>query len=407
MRPLEDARRDVLSAVRPLPVEATPLDDCVGLVLADDVIAAHDVPPFANSAMDGFAVRAADVAAPPVELPVLEDVRAGSVPTQQVAAGQAIKIMTGAPVPVGADAIVPVENTEPSPGGIRILESVEPGTSIRLAGGDVAAGSVVLGAGTALGPAHVALLAGVGASSPAVHRRPRVAIMSTGDELRPPSTETLEPGQIRDSNRPLLRACLVAAGATVLDLGIIGDDEGQLREALSRAAAEADAIATSGGVSMGEYDLVKAVLTELGGIEFWRVAMQPAKPFAFGAIDGVPLFGLPGNPVSVFVAFEQFMRPALRKMMGHTALHRPRIQGVMDEPVSTNPEKTVFVRVALGWMDGVPHARLSGGQSSNVLTALALADALAVVPVGVGNVSAGETVELEMIHWPAGQVGLF
>lgn len=401
MRPLEDAKRDVLKTINTLPAEATLLESCLGLVLAEDVIASHDVPPFANSAMDGFAVLATDVESPPVELAVLEDVPAGSVPTKQVSPGRAIKIMTGAPLPGGADAVVPVESTEEVPSGVRILEGVAKGSSVRPAGGDVAAGSIVLPAGARLTPARLALLAAVGVATPAVFRRARVAIMSTGDELRPVTPELL-PGQIRDTNRPLLAAALADLGVEVLDLGIIGDDETALRGALSRAAREADAIATSGGVSMGEYDLVKSVLSELGGIEFWRVAMQPAKPFAYGAIAGVPLFGLPGNPVSVFVAYEQFLRPALLKMMGHTTLHRPRLRGVIDEPVSTNPEKTVFLRVALSWVDGIPHARLSGAQGSNVLTALARADALAVIPTGVGDVEEGAVVDLEMIHWPAG-----
>ena len=264
----------------------------------------------------------------------------------------------------------------------------------------MAAGTLVFENGVRLGPAHLGVLASLGVV-PAVRRRPVVAVLSTGDEVVAPDTQTLEPGKIRDSNRPQLVGLLAELGVVVRDLGIVPDDSQLLRATLERAASEADVVVTSGGVSMGEYDLVKQVLTELGSVEFWRVAMQPAKPFAFGSIASAPLFGLPGNPVSVFVAFEQFLRPALLTMMGCTQVFRPRILGTLGESVSTDPEKTVFVRVAVdylpaeGWV-----ARRSGGQSSNVLSALAGADALAVVPVGVGDVAAGDDVTLEMFRWP-------
>jgi molybdenum cofactor synthesis domain-containing protein len=369
-------------------------------VLAEDVDASHDIPPFDNSAMDGYAVRAADVTEVPVELSVIEDVPAGSVASLEVGTGQAIKIMTGAPLPTGADAIVRVEDTIPADGSVTINTGAPPGTSVRRAGGDIAAGSTVVSAGTRLGPNHLGVLASVGEANPTVFRRPRVAVVSTGDELVTYDTEVLSPGQIRGTNGLVLANVLAELGVDVVDLGIVGDDAGELRAALTRAAREADAIVTSGGVSMGEYDLVKAVLTELGGVEFWQVAMQPGKPFAFGMIDGTPLFGLPGNPVSVFVAFEQFVRPALLHMMGSPRLFRPRLTGVLDEEVSTNPEKTVFVRVALEWDDGTAHAYPSGGQDSNVLSALASADALAVIPVGAGDLAAGSPVDLEMFRYP-------
>jgi molybdenum cofactor synthesis domain-containing protein len=258
----------------------------------------------------------------------------------------------------------------------------------------------VFAAGTLLTPPHLGVLAAIGEIDPVVHRRPRVAILSTGDEVVPPETPRLEPGHIRDTNRPMLGALLTELGVEVEDLGIVGDDADLLRSVLLGAAAEADAILTSGGVSMGEYDLVKQILTELGDIDLWRVAMQPAKPFAFGSIGTTPLFGLPGNPVSVLVAFEQFVRPALSVMMGRSAVFRSRSAGVMAEGVDTDPEKTVFLRVAVDRGDP-PRARLAGGQSSNVLSAAADADAFAVIPVGTGRVEEDEIVTLEWFRHPA------
>ena len=400
MRPLAEAQRHVIEAVTQLPTARTPLAESAGLVLAIDVRAEHAIPPFANSAMDGYAVRAADLMDLPVTLDVLEDVAAGSVPTKEVGPGHATKIMTGAPMPDGADTVVQVEHTDAGADRVNIRVPTEAGTAVRPAGSDIESGSLVVGAGTRLRPAAMAVLAAIGVAQPTVYRRPRVAVFSTGDELRPYETPELQPGQIRDTNRLMIRESLTELGAEVIDLGIIGDDAGQLRSALSEAAGSADAIVTSGGVSMGEYDLVKAVLSEMGGVEFWQVAMQPAKPFAFGVVDHAPFFGLPGNPVSVFVAYEQFLRPALLHMMGSPRILRPHIEGVLDERVDTNPDKTVFLRVAVDWQAGVAHARLSGAQGSHVLSALAAADALAVIPTGVGAVDAGNMVTLEMFHWP-------
>ena len=401
MRPLADAQRDVLGAMKRLPAAAAPLDQCLGLVLAEEVVAPHPVPPFANSAMDGFAVRAADMVSPPVSLVVLEDVPAGSVAESAVTPGTAIKIMTGAPMPDGADAVVIVEDSEsPEDGHVTLLASASPGDHVRRAGGDIEEGSTVLGAGTRLNPMHLGLLASVGMSEPVVVRRPMVAVLSTGDELAPADAPTLRPGGIHDSNRPMLAAVLAELGVDVLDLGIVPDDARLLRSVLGEAASNADTVITSGGVSMGEYDLVKQVLGELGHIDFWRVAMQPAKPFAFGFLGETPLFGLPGNPVSVMVAYEQFVRPALLRRMGAILLFRRRSPAVLTAPVVTNVDKTVFVRVRVeAGVDGMT-ATPSGGQASNVLSVLAAADAFAVVPVGVGDVAAGARVELEWFRSP-------
>ena len=401
MRALPDARRDVLAAVPSLPIVTVGLMEASGLVLAEPVVASHDVPPFANSAMDGYAVRAEDVRDAPVVLRVTEDLRAGYVASSSLEPGTAIKIMTGAPIPTGADAVVRVEDTSQEDDQVSVGLSVEVGANVRAAGGDVAAGTRVFSAGERLGAAHLGVLASLGVAAPVVRRRPRVAILSTGDEVMDPAVPELQPGQIRDTNRVVLKSLLLEFGAEVVDLGIVPDDADLLRTTLNQASERADALITSGGVSMGEYDLVKTVLGELGQIDFWQVAMQPGKPFAFGFLNGTPFFGLPGNPVSVIVAFEQFVRPALLHMMGAEKLFRPRVQGRLTETIHTNPEKVVFLRVRAA-LDGSGRwvAGLSGGQLSNMLSALAYGNAFAVIPVGTGTVEAGSEVTLEMFTWP-------
>ncbi|MDJ0792380.1 MAG: molybdopterin molybdotransferase MoeA, partial [Acidimicrobiia bacterium] len=389
MRPLTEARLEVLGAMPQLPPEIVSVEEGLHRVTSEPVVSSHAVPPFDNSAMDGFAVRAANVATAPAELEVIEDVPAGSVPSRPVGPGQATRIMTGAPMPSGADTVVKVEDTlSVDENIVEVTVATSPGTALRPAGGDLAAGQVIVEAGVRLTARHLASIA-TARGTLAVARRPVVAVMSTGDEVVPPATARLKPGTIRDANRVLLRSLLTDFGAGVVDLGIVGDDLEDLRSAYAHAAAEADVVVSTGGVSMGDYDFVKQVLGEQGSVQFWRVAMQPAKPFAFGEIDGVPLFGLPGNPVSTFVAYEQFLRPALLTMMGARYVLRPRIRGTMGEDLDTSPEKEVFVRVILAEDDGRFVALSSGGQSSNVLSALASAEAFAVVPVGVGSVAAG------------------
>ncbi len=383
-----------------MPVESIELGHALGLVLARPVVADHPVPPFDNSAMDGFAVRAEDVVVVPVDLKVTEDVPAGSGASRRVEGGTAIKLMTGAPIPEGADAVVRVEDTEQAGEMVTIRQSVLSGTAIRAAGGDVSAGTTLVETGVRLNSAYIGVLANNGCARLQVHRRPVVAVASTGDELVPVDGGELGPGQIRDSNRPMLIALLAELGVEVLDLGRIPDDEQRLLSTLEDAAARADAVVTSGGVSMGEYDLVKAVLKKLGDVDFWQVAMQPAKPFAFGRLSSTPFFGLPGNPVSSFVAFEQFVRPAVLHMMNAQRILRPRLSGRTEVALETDPEKTVFVRVVTRVEGEVRWCQPSGKQSSNVLTAVAHGDAFAVVGQGTERIEAGEAVTLEMYRWP-------
>lgn len=400
MRSLADARAAVIAAMERMAPETVAVESALNRVTAEPVAAPHPIPPFPNSAMDGYALIAADVAEAPVVLTVNEDVPAGSVPKLEVTPGTATRIMTGAPMPDGADAVAMVEITRTvDTHSVEILESVAQGTAVREAGSDLAAGAPIVDAGIRLTPRHLASIASA-TGTVVVARQPTVAIMSTGDEVVAAATRDLAPGMIRDTNRPLLRGLLAELSIPTIDLGIIGDDPDELRSAYREAASVADIVVSTGGVSMGDYDYVKQVLGETGSVEFWKVAMQPAKPFAFGDVDGVPLFGLPGNPVSTFVAFEQFVRPALLHMMGAGRLLRPRIRGTMGEDITTSAEKEVFVRVLLADDDGRFVALRSGGQGSNVLSALAAADALAVIPVGVGRVSAGDDVMLEMYDWP-------
>ena len=404
MKQLDDARAEILAAVPRLGSGVVDVDVSIGRITTEAAVAREFNPPFDNSAMDGYAVIASDCVDVPLTLSVNEDTAAGSVPTMSVVSGTATRIMTGAPMPTGADAVVPVEDTESGRiDEVRILKTIEVGGNIRPRGGDISPGDVLVAAGVRLTARHVGSLASAGVN-PVVSDLPTVAIMSTGDEIVGYSTRELKPGMIRDSNRLLLRAALAELGVPVVDLGIVGDDPDVLRDAYRQAADQADVVLSTGGVSMGDYDFVKQILGDLGTVDFWKVAMQPGKPFAFGAIDGIPLFGLPGNPVSTFVSFEQFVRPAILHMMGASNVLRSQIVGIMGEDVATNDAKTVFLRVLLTKDSEGSHVALqSGGQGSNMQSSLASADALAVVPVGTGSLSAGDEVTLEMIQWPEGR----
>lgn len=398
MRPIADVRATILETVRLVGSETIDFQDAVGRILAEPVVATHDVPSFTNSAMDGFAVRAADVSTPDAVLEILEDVPAGQVASVAVGEGQAVKIMTGAPMPDGADTVVRVEDTEESAGKVRIATAPEKGTAVRQPGGDVAAGTTVFEKGTRLSEAHVGVLATIGVVAPVVARRPKVAVMSTGDELVPADTAELAPGLIRDSNRPMLLSLVEGAGAETIDVGNIPDDADSLRAALGQAAVEADAIVTSGGVSMGEFDVTKMVLRDESEVEFFPVAMKPGKPQAFGTLGGTPFFGLPGNPVSVLVSFEQFMRPALLAMQGADALLRPRVMGRSGEDLVSDPAKEEFIRVTFLDDSATPTVVQTGGRGSHVLSGAANADAFAVLPVDVEKVAKGEPVILELFR---------
>ncbi len=386
--PLDETRDAILGAVPRLAVEACPIGEATGLVLAADVVTDEPVPPFANTAMDGYAVRAADTvgatAEAPVRLRVVGELPAGRAPSTPVGPGEAIRIMTGAPIPDGADAIVMVERTTPDGAdGVWVGAEAAAGDHVRPAGGDLVAGRVVFTAGTAIGPAHVGVLASIGAQTVRVHRRARVGVLSTGDELveRGP----LAPGQIRDSNRPMLVALARAAGAEVIDLGLARDDEDLIVGMLEDALRRCDAVLTSGGVSVGDYDYVKAALDRLGSLEWRQVAIKPAKPLAFGVIEGVPVFGLPGNPVSSLVSFELFARPALLAMMGHTECRRVEVLARAAHAFARKPDGKVHLdRVRVAWEhDGYVAAR-TGGQESNVLSATAAANGLALLADGPG-----------------------
>ncbi|WP_420452779.1 gephyrin-like molybdotransferase Glp [Ilumatobacter sp.] len=415
MTPLDDARRLVLASCPAAGAVEVAHRDAIGLVLAQPVVSGEVVPPFDNTAVDGYAVRAADVATAhddPVDLVVVDEVAAGATSSRTLGRGEAIRIMTGAPMPDGADAVVMVEDSERRGAGadgrelVRLSASVPRGAAIRRAGDDVEVGDVLFAAGTVVTPAVAGVLASVNARVVAVHPRARVAVLSTGDELVDDGSP-LERGQIRESNRTMLLGLVAAAGCAAVDLGIVRDDEAELEAVLRHAALDCDAIVSSGGVSMGDYDVVKAVLGRIADMSWMQVAIKPAKPFAFGTLrrddsTSVPVFGLPGNPVSSLVSFELLARPALRSMMGHRRGSRPRLVAVADEDLRRSTDgKTHFVRVngSFGG-DGRYHVTTVGAQGSHQLAATATADALAVVGDGDG-VAAGSDVEVLLLHGDA------
>jgi molybdenum cofactor synthesis domain-containing protein len=394
---LEDAQRRVLAGCLPLHPRAVPLDDALGCVTSVALTADEAVPPFANTAMDGYAVRAADTAPAPVTLRVAGTLAAGADPsTVRVEPGTAVRIMTGAAIPAGADAIVMVEKTTTSGDEVTIAEAAAVGDHVRPAGEDISPGDEVFPPRTLLTAGHLGVLASLGYVNVPVYPRPRVGVLSTGDELVDGPVD-LRPGQIRDSNRHTLLALVRLAGCEPVDLGLARDDEAVITSVIESGAASCDALVTSGGVSVGDFDYVKAVLDRLGRMQWMQVAIKPAKPLAFGTVGDVPVFGLPGNPVSSMVSFELFARPGLRQLMGfppESAVRRP-VRGVAGEALRRRPDgKTHFVRVvASTGDDGRYRVVSSGGQASNLLRAMALANALAIVPDGDG-VDAGADVDV-------------
>jgi molybdopterin molybdotransferase len=442
LRSVEEARDAVFGAIAgPTPAETAWLIEARGRVTAEAVTSPIDLPPWDNSAMDGYAIRAGDVATAtedePARLEVVGEVRAGRAPDTEVRRGTAVRIATGAPIPPGADAVVPVEETTPLDAGgaaagprgrdatgplpARILvHTVVPlGGSIRRAGSDLTAGSRILDAGTILTPAAIGLAAGVGLDQLSVHRRPVVGILATGDEVRSPGRD-LGPAGIPDANGPGLVAMVEAAGGDPRVLGIANDRLDDVKSRICAGLVEgADALIVSGGVSVGPYDVVREAFAAFGTVDLWRVAVQPGKPFAFGTgrapVDRVSderpaalLFGLPGNPVSTFVTFELFVRPAIRRLAGHRDddLFRPRDRAVLAGPVTKSSGRRGFVRVTVERDEhGTPRrddrgrvqaslAGGQGGQGSHMLSALATADALAVIPEADDSLSAGAEVEL-------------
>src|SRR5262249_46722702 len=403
MIPLADVQREVLGAVAPLGAATLPPADAVGLVTAEDVVAGEAVPPFANTAMDGYAVRAADTAGAgpdaPVRLAVTGDLPAGHAPARGVEPRGAIRLMTGAPGPRGGDAVVMVEYTERDGDAVQVMHAATPGDHVRAAGGDLAPGDPVFPAGTVLGPAHVGVLASLGFHEVEVVSRARVGVLSTGDELveRGP----LHPGQIRDSNRPMLLALVAGAGGEAANLGLARDDESTITRTLEDALATCDAVITSGGVSVGDFDYVKAALDCLGGLQSRQVAIKPAKPLAFGVIDGTPVFGLPGNPVSSLVSFELFARPALLAMMGHRARFRPAVTATAEQGMLRKPDGKLHLDRVRVRVEGDAYvAARTGDQASNVLSATALANGLGLLPDGDG-VPEGGDVRVMRLDWPA------
>jgi len=407
-----EAQQVILSRFQPCGPEVVPLLESLGRVLAQDVFAQDDLPPFDNSAMDGYAVRAEDVSGAghktPIVLNVVADISAGHSPEVIIGPGQAARIMTGAPLPQGADAVVPVESTDelmrsgaPLPARVKVFQNPKYGEHVRHAGGDVRRGDRALSTGVVIRPAEIALLAALGLAEARVIRRPRVAILATGDELVQPG-EPLQPGLIRNANGWGCAAQVIHYGGVPIQLGIARDTAPEVRAKLVEGfQAGADLFVVSAGVSVGAYDLVKDVVRAEGELDFWRVRMRPGKPLAFGHFRGVPFFGLPGNPVSAMLTFEQFVRPAVLKLCGRIHWHKPTVQVELAEAVTSDGRETY----ARAWVrrEGDRYvARLSGGQASNVLSALVAANALVIIPEGQTHVEAGARVAAQMLDWPEG-----
>src|SRR5438105_12004059 len=396
----DDALARILAGVPPLPSVDVAILDALGLVLDEEVVADRDVPPFRNSAMDGYAVRARDVADAPASLRVIGEIAAGRSPTRTVGPGEAMRIMTGAPVPEGADTVVRVEDTDNRSDVVTINAATPLGTAVRHAGEDLRRGETVVARGTVLRAAEIGLLASVGRAQARVIKRPRVAVFSTGDELVDAGAP-LAPGQIRDTNRYSLASALREAGAEPWVRGIVRDSPDALRAALREASA-ADAIVTSGGVSVGDHDYMKPIMSELGTIDFWAIAIRPGRPLAFGELrDGdrrVPVFGLPGNAVSSLLTFELFVRPALLRMQGREHLSRPRAKARLLEPVETVKSLRFFARGIYERDAGT--VRTTGPQGSGILRSMVLANCLIALPEGRDRYAAGETVDVVLTEEP-------
>lgn len=406
---VEEAQKRVLSAFESLGTERVSILEAAGRILAEDVRAEGNIPPHANSSMDGYAVRAADTtgAAPghPICLRVTDDLPAGYVHEQEVSNGEAIRIMTGAPIPPGADAIVKVEDTAKAGEFVDIFAAIEPGNYVRPAGEDVREGALILERGVRIRPQEIGMLAALGRKEVAVARRPRVAILATGDELVPIDAP-LAPGKIRNTNSYSNAAQVIAHGGEPILLGIASDRVEELTAKIKAGLEQkVDLLLTSGGVSVGDFDLVKDVLASEGEIEFWRVRMKPGKPLAFGHLnlppcggdrggEAVPILGLPGNPVSVMVSFEMFVRPALLKMQGITEWQRPTVDATLMDEIEHKDERRHYVRVHLAWEAGEYRAHLTGAQGSGILSSMVKANALVIIPEEWDHAPAGVRVQV-------------
>lgn len=406
---VDNALQLVLKQIVSLPPEAVDLDAALGRVLAEDLVADANIPPFANSSMDGFAVRAADIAQAskekPVQLDVVMDIPAGRAATETLQRGQAARIMTGAPMPDGADSVIPVENTDAQwkpgddsalPPHVMISRGLESGDYVRPAGEDIQAGQVVLKAGTLIRAQEIGLIASVGRSRAQVVRRPRVAIVSTGDELVG-LDEPLGPGKIRDSNSFTLAALVTTYGGEPIRIQVARDTLEDVRRRFREALEQKpDIILSTAGVSVGAFDVVRTVIDELGKVNFWRINLRPGKPLAFGELQGVPFFGLPGNPVSAMVTFDVFVRPVLLKL-GNQQEHLPTIQAVVGETIRSDGRRS-YLRVKLAQENGNWVARTTGTQSSGALTSMALADGLLIVPEDQIEVPIGTTLPVRLLR---------
>ncbi len=418
MLSVEDALERILSYTPVLEAEERPLLDCAGRVLAEDVRADVDIPPLTDSAMDGYAVHAQDIQGASVSAPrtlrIIGEAPAGRVFADEVRPGTTVRIMTGAPVPRGADTVVPFEETDemdqrraPGTGGdVAIRKTFGVGVNIRKAGEDVRRGTTVLTAGAVLRPAAVGVLASVGRATVKVVRQPVVAVLATGDELTEPG-QPLRPGHIYNSNSYSVAAAVLRYGGIPRLLGIAPDNLPDL-EAKIAQSMESDMLITSAGVSRGDYDIVKDVLAQQGEVAFWTVRMRPAKPLAFGALvqrlpDGrerrIPHLGFPGNPVSALVAFEVFGRAAILKMQGRTDLAKPSVEAILEDAITNTDGRRVYARCTVARRGGSYYARLSGAQGSNILTSMARANGLAVCPEDVAQLNAGQTARVLMLDW--------
>lgn len=396
---VRDAQNRILAQITTTTVpEIVPVTHARGRVLAADLRAPVDVPPTDNSAVDGYAVSSADIPATGTrDLAVIADLPAGSVFEGRLAPGQAIRIMTGAPLPAGADTVYPQEEVErlEAPASITLrVGPIDKGVNVRLRGEDIQAGVVVVEAGTVLRPQEIGLATSLGIWQVPLRRRPRVALLSTGDEVAEPGGPR-RPGQIYDANRFTLRGSVEQSGGEVLDLGIVPDVRDELRASLLRASRVADFVVTSGGVSVGVYDLVKGVLAEIGGIEFWQVAMQPGRPLAAGRIGEALFFGLPGNPVASLLAFMLFVRPALFKLAGRRQLFPETWQAQATEPMRKKRGRVEFKRGILAFHDGRWEVRTTGPQGSGILSSMVAGNCLIVLDEARGDVAAGETVTVQ------------